>query len=88
MDERWNGSLVAGEVIKLMISKKIMIQGSKVFVLGITYKINCPDIWNSIVIDLVRELKTFGCIVDIRAPLANPSKVKQEYGIDLLTHPS
>lgn len=79
------GAWIAREVIKLMIGKEIKIKGSKVLVLGITFKENCPDIRNSKVIDLIRELKTFGCQVDVYDPWASPDEVVHEYGIELLT---
>ena len=79
------GAWIAREVIKLMIAKDIKIKDSKVLVLGITFKENCPDIRNSKVIDLINELKSFGCIVDIFDPWANQEEVKHEYGIDLIT---
>jgi len=82
------GAWIAREVIKLMIGKGIAIKGSKVLVLGITFKENCPDIRNSKVIDLIRELKSFGCVVDIYDPWANPAEVKHEYGLELLSHNS
>ncbi len=78
------GAWIAREVIKLMIGKEIKIKGSKVLVLGITFKENCPDIRNSKVIDLIRELKTFGCKVDIYDPWANAGEVKHEYGLELI----
>jgi UDP-N-acetyl-D-galactosamine dehydrogenase len=78
------GVFVANQVIKLMIKKGIKIQNSKVLVLGITFKENCPDIRNSRVIGVIRELKEFGCNVDVYDPLADSEEVKREYGIDLI----
>ena len=59
------GIYVANQVIKLMIRKGHKIEGSKILVLGITFKENCPDIRNSRVIDVIQELNEFGCNVDI-----------------------
>jgi UDP-glucose 6-dehydrogenase len=56
-----------------------------VLVLGITFKENCPDIRNSRVIDVIHELKSFGCEVDVYDPWANPTEVKHEYGLELLS---
>jgi len=78
------GVHVANKVIKLMIHKGHTIKGSKVLVLGITFKENCPDIRNSRVIDVIRELQEFGCNVDVYDPWADAKEVKQEYNIDLL----
>ncbi len=78
------GIFVANKVIKLMIQKGHTIKGSKVLVLGITFKENCPDIRNSRVIDVIRELEEFGVNVDVYDPWADPQEVKQEYGIELM----
>lgn len=82
------GIFVANKVIKLMIKKGHKIEGSKVLVLGITFKENCPDIRNSRVVDVVRELNEFGCIVNISDPWADFQEVKHEYNFDLLDHHS
>lgn len=78
------GIYVANQVIKLMIKKGHKIEGSKVLVLGITFKENCPDIRNSRVIDVIEELKEFGCNIDVYDPWADPKEVKEEYNIDLI----
>ena len=80
------GIYVANQVIKLMIKKGHRIEGSKVLVLGITFKENCPDIRNSRVIDVIKELQEFGCNVDVYDPWANKDEVKAEYEIDLIKH--
>jgi len=77
------GAYVANQVIKLMIKKGEKIAGSKVLVLGITFKENCPDIRNSRVIDVVRELQEFGCEVDVSDYWADKEEVKHEYGLEL-----
>lgn len=78
------GIYVANIVIKLMIKKGHKVAGSKVLVLGITFKENCPDIRNSRVIDVIDELKEFGCITEVFDPWADKAEVKKEYNIDLL----
>ncbi|MDY0314363.1 MAG: nucleotide sugar dehydrogenase [Arcobacteraceae bacterium] len=78
------GIYVANQVIKLMIKKGHKIEGSKVLVLGITFKENCPDIRNSRVIDVIEELKEFGCNIDIYDPWADSNEVKHEYGLELI----
>ena len=62
----------------------LSIAGSKVLVLGITFKENCPDIRNSKVIDVINELKDFGCNVDVYDPWADKGEVRIEYGLDLV----
>jgi len=78
------GEYVAGEVVKLMIKKGHTIAKSKVLVLGITFKENCPDIRNSRVIDVIKELQEFGCNVDVYDPWADAEEVQDEYGVELI----
>jgi UDP-N-acetyl-D-galactosamine dehydrogenase len=74
---------VAGEVVRLMNKKKILIDGSRVLVLGMTFKENCPDIRNSKVADVVRELGKSGAVVDVYDPWASAAETRHEYGIRL-----
>ncbi|MCX7087144.1 MAG: Vi polysaccharide biosynthesis UDP-N-acetylglucosamine C-6 dehydrogenase TviB [Methylococcales bacterium] len=78
------GLYVANQVIKLMIKKGQKIEGGKILVLGITFKENCPDIRNSRVIDVVRELQDFGADIDIYDPWVDKADVKHEYNLDLI----
>ena len=78
------GSYVAQETVKMMINKGATIKGSKALVLGITFKENCPDIRNSRVIDIIKELETYHIDVDVLDPWASSEEVKHEYGFDLL----
>jgi UDP-N-acetyl-D-galactosamine dehydrogenase len=78
------GKEVAQRVVKLMIGKGHRIKDSKVTLLGITFKENCPDIRNSRVIDVIQELQEFGCNVAVYDPWADPKEVMREYGIELL----
>ena len=77
------GIYVANQVIKLMIKKGHKIEGSKVLVLGITFKENCPDIRNSRVIDVINELKEFGCNITVTDYWADKEEVKLEYNLNL-----
>ena len=77
------GIYVAGQVIKLMIKKGQKIEGSKVLVLGITFKENCPDIRNSRVIDVIRELQDFGCDITVSDDWADKDEVQKEYNLKL-----
>ncbi|WKN33498.1 nucleotide sugar dehydrogenase [Porifericola rhodea] len=81
------GSFVANKVVKLLSQKGFPIKGAKVLVLGITFKENCPDIRNSRVIDIIRELQDYGVDVQVYDPLANFNEVYEEYGIELLSVP-
>ena len=72
---------VAGEIVKLMTRKRIHVNGARALVLGLTFKENCPDIRNSKVIDVIRELEKYGARVDAFDPWADPSECKHEYGL-------
>lgn len=77
-------SYIASQLIKLLINRKLAINGAKVLVMGVTFKENCVDIRNSKVIDLIEELKQFGCEVSITDPIANPIEVSNIYGLNLI----
>ncbi len=74
---------VAGEIVKLMTRKRIHVNGARILVLGITFKENCPDIRNSKVVDVVRELEKYGAAVDIYDPWADAAECRHEYGLRL-----
>jgi UDP-N-acetyl-D-galactosamine dehydrogenase len=77
------GKFIAEKTIKLMIQKGKNIKGAKVIVLGLTFKEDCPDLRNSKVIDLIRELREFGCEVFVNDPLADSHEAIREYGVVL-----
>jgi UDP-N-acetyl-D-glucosamine/UDP-N-acetyl-D-galactosamine dehydrogenase len=79
------GGHIANRVIKLMAQNDLPINKGDVLVLGITFKENCPDIRNSKVIDVIRELQSFGTNVDVFDPQADGEEVKHEYGLPLIT---
>ena len=74
---------IAQQTVKQMIKAGSCINGARVIVLGLTFKENCPDIRNSKVADMVRELKQYGCDVLVHDPIANQAEVLHEYGIAL-----
>lgn len=78
------GRFVASKTVKLMIKNGIRIVGSKVLVLGFTFKENCPDTRNTKVVDVIDELKDFGVCVDVYDPHAIREEVKEEFNQDLL----
>ena len=75
------GTYVATEILKLMTSKKIHAKDSRVLVLGLTFKENCPDLRNSKVVDVIRELEKFGANVDVHDPWVDAAEARHEYGI-------
>lgn len=81
------GMFVANKVVKLMIRKGLKVNGARALILGVTFKENCPDIRNSRVVDIHRELCQFGMAVDTFDPHANPEEVLHEYGIRLVSAP-
>jgi UDP-N-acetyl-D-galactosamine dehydrogenase len=78
------GVHIANCVIKLMAQKDLPINKADVLVLGITFKENCPDIRNSKVVDVIKELESFGTTVDIFDPQADQREVKHEYGLSMI----
>ena len=74
----------AKSIVKRMLKNGIDVARSKVGVLGVTFKENCPDIRNSKVVDLIRELESWNVAVSVSDPWADPDEVMQEYGIKLL----
>jgi UDP-N-acetyl-D-glucosamine/UDP-N-acetyl-D-galactosamine dehydrogenase len=79
------GIFVANKLIKLLIKKGHKIEGSKVLILGITFKENCPDIRNSRVIDVYNELKDFGVDITVHDPWADKHEVHEEYGVSIVS---
>ncbi|ASE42878.1 TPA: Vi polysaccharide biosynthesis UDP-N-acetylglucosamine C-6 dehydrogenase TviB [Citrobacter braakii] len=75
------GNYVSGQLIKAMIKKGINVEGSNVLILGFTFKENCPDIRNTRIIDVVKELGNYSCNVDIFDPWVDAEEVEEEYGI-------
>lgn len=79
------GEYVASQVVKKMIKQGIQVKGANILVLGITFKENCPDVRNTKVVDVVRELKEYETNITIHDSWVNPNEVKHEYGLDILT---
>ena len=75
---------IANKVMKLMIQKDHKIKGANVLILGITFKENCPDIRNTKVVDIYKELCEFGMNVDVYDPIVHFEEVKEKYGIELI----
>jgi UDP-N-acetyl-D-galactosamine dehydrogenase len=75
------GHYVASEVIKLFVKNDKEIKNAKILVLGITFKENCPDVRNTKVVDVIKNLEDFGTEVTVYDPWANPAEVLREYGL-------
>jgi UDP-N-acetyl-D-glucosamine/UDP-N-acetyl-D-galactosamine dehydrogenase len=74
---------VAAQIMQRMAAKRIHVKGARVLMLGVTFKENCPDVRNSKVVDVVRELAKHGARVDLYDPWAEASEVRHEYGLKL-----
>lgn len=78
------GQYVASRLVKLMTRRRLQVCQSNILILGLTFKENCPDIRNTRVTDIIKELESYNARVDVYDPWANPEEVKEEYGIDLV----
>ncbi len=78
------GAYVADQTIKLMLKKGIQVLGSKIIIMGFTFKENCPDVRNTRVIDIYHALQEYNANITVYDPWASPEKVKHEYGIDIV----
>ena len=81
------GAYVAGQMIKTMIRNKCHIVDSRVLIMGLTFKENCPDIRNTRIVDVIAELKDYGIGVDVWDPVADAEEALFEYGINLIREP-
>lgn len=79
------GAYAVTQLVKRMVKKKIQVEDSKVLILGLSFKENCPDIRNTRVVDVVKELQDYNIEVDIYDPWVSSEEVKQEYGLDVET---
>jgi len=82
------GVYVAGQLFKEMLKRRVQVVGARVLVLGLTFKENCPDLRNTRVIDVVRELQDYEIQVDVHDPWTNGDQAQHEFGLDLVQTPS
>ena len=82
------GAYVAGQMVKAMIRKRIHVYGAKVLILGLTFKENCPDLRNTKVIEIVRELRDHGIAVDVHDPWIDVSSAQKEYDLNIVRDPA
>ena len=78
---------VADQTIKLMLRKNLPVLGSRVLVLGLTFKENCPDVRNTKVVDIVKTLQSYNTQVDVYDPWIDVAEAQHEYGLACLTQP-
>jgi len=75
------GAFVANRILKLMTQRRLTARNCRALVLGLTFKENCPDLRNTRVVDIVRELADYGIAVDVHDPWVDPREAEDEYGI-------
>jgi UDP-N-acetyl-D-glucosamine/UDP-N-acetyl-D-galactosamine dehydrogenase len=75
------GIYVAQQIAQLMIQRRIQVRDARVLVLGLTFKENCPDVRNTKIVDVVREMQKYGCKVDVYDPWADGDEAHHEYGL-------
>lgn len=82
------GTYVASQLVRAMIKRAIPVRDARVLILGLSFKENCPDLRNTRVVDVVKELKDYGVLVDVYDPLVDPVEARRQYGIDLCHLPA
>lgn len=81
------GAYVVSQLVKAMVKRKIQVDGARVLVRGLSFKEDCPDLRNTRVVDIVTELKDYGCCVDVCDPLVSAEEARREYGITPIEPP-
>ncbi|MCY1265970.1 UDP-N-acetyl-D-glucosamine 6-dehydrogenase [compost metagenome] len=81
------GAYVASQLVKAMVKKRIHVDGSRVLIMGLTFKENCPDLRNTKVVDILKELQEYNIQVDIYDPWISSDEAEHEYGITPLKEP-
>lgn len=82
------GAYVASQLVKRMTKERIQVQGARVLVMGLTFKENTPDLRNSRVVDILKELAEYDISVDVFDPWADREEAMREYGVELIGHPA
>ena len=81
------GSYVVSQLVKCMTKKRIHVQGARVLVMGLAFKENCPDLRNTRIVDIVRELGEYNVDVDVYDPWVDAEEAVHEYGLELVQAP-
>ena len=79
------GAYISSQLAKLMIRNGLQVKNARILLMGLSFKENCPDIRNTKIVDVVGELKDFGCNIDIYDPWVLPNEALSEYGFSLIT---
>jgi len=75
------GAYVVSQLVKTMVKKRIHVDGARVLIMGLTFKENCPDLRNTKVVDIIKELQDYNIQVDVHDPWVNVEDAQHEYGI-------
>jgi UDP-N-acetyl-D-galactosamine dehydrogenase len=78
------GAYVASQLVKAMTKKSIQVNGARILIMGLAFKENCPDVRNTKVVDVYRELLDYNCQVDVYDPWINSEEALHEYGVQML----
>jgi UDP-N-acetyl-D-galactosamine dehydrogenase len=81
------GAYVANQLMKTMLKRRILVEHARILIMGLTFKENCPDIRNTRIVDIVTELRSYNCQVDVYDPWADAKEAHHEYKLDLVTAP-
>jgi UDP-N-acetyl-D-galactosamine dehydrogenase len=81
------GAYVTSQLVKALIKRRIHVEGARILVMGLTFKENCPDLRNTRVVDIVRELADYNASVDVYDPWASAEEAEHEYGLKLVDEP-
>ncbi|MEI6095083.1 MAG: Vi polysaccharide biosynthesis UDP-N-acetylglucosamine C-6 dehydrogenase TviB [Gammaproteobacteria bacterium] len=82
------GNYVVSQTIKMMLKKKIPIDGARILSMGVTFKENCPDLRNSQIINVISELQEYNATIDVYDPWVSPNEASEKYGLSVLSHPT
>jgi UDP-N-acetyl-D-galactosamine dehydrogenase len=82
------GAYAVGQLVKAMTKRRLQVDGARILVMGLAFKENCPDLRNTRVVDIVKELNDYNCQVDVYDPWVSAEEALQEYGISLVSKPS
>lgn len=81
------GCYIVGRTVREMIARDIPVKGSRALVMGLAFKENCPDLRNTRVVDIIRELESYGIEVDVYDPWVDAAQAKREYGVEMTVTP-
>ena len=81
------GAYVVSQLVKALLKRRIQVDGARVLVMGLTFKENCPDLRNTRVVDIVRELADYNVAADVYDPWVSTEEAQHEYGITPIAEP-